>query len=70
MAKHIVIGIAIGICAIILTVVLSKFELFDTLELKSLDAKFRLRGAKTPTSDIVIVNIDDESFNELGVFPS
>jgi len=38
---------------------------FDGLELKALDARFLLRGPQRPASPIVIVAIDDNSFQEL-----
>lgn len=38
---------------------------FDGVELKSLDARFLLRGPQQPASPIVIVAIDDNSFQEL-----
>jgi adenylate cyclase len=39
----------------------------DVPELRSLDARFRLRGAITPRLPIVIVSIDQDSFDELGL---
>ncbi len=38
---------------------------FDALELKALNARFLLRGVQAPASPIVIVAIDDNSFQEL-----
>lgn len=38
---------------------------FTGLELKSLDARFRLRGERRAPADVVIVAIDDASFREL-----
>ncbi|MDE2180361.1 MAG: CHASE2 domain-containing protein [candidate division NC10 bacterium] len=43
------------------------FGLFDVLELKALDGRFLLRGEQRPRSPIVIVAIDEDSFDELGL---
>jgi adenylate cyclase len=39
----------------------------EFLELKSLDLRFRLRGPERPVSPIVIVTIDEDSFDELNL---
>jgi len=39
--------------------------LLQTAELKSLDLRFQLRGAIAPTLPIVLVSIDEDSFDEL-----
>ncbi len=48
--------------AVALTALLSVFEF---LELKSLDLRFLLRGPISPVSPIVIISIDEDSFDEL-----
>ncbi len=42
------------------------FGLFETLELKSLDVRFIFRGPRQPRSPILLVTIDEDSFDELG----
>lgn len=45
-------------------------KLIKFAELKAYDIDTRfIRGVKKPTSNIIIVAIDDVSFNELGIFP-
>ncbi len=41
--------------------------LFDAPELKSLDTRFLLRGKQAPRSPILIVSIDEDSFDELNL---
>ena len=41
----------------------------DTVELHSLDARFRVRGARPPDSRIAIVGIDDLSLQKFGSYP-
>lgn len=43
------------------------FGLFDAPELKFLDTRFLLRGKQDPRSPIVIVSIDEDSFDEVHV---
>ena len=42
-------------------------HLMRSLELQSVDARFSVRGTQERPSDIVVVGIDDVTFNELGV---
>ncbi|MEY2514718.1 MAG: adenylate cyclase [bacterium] len=39
----------------------------DSLELRSVDARFAIRGSQGPPDDIAIVQIDDATFDELGI---
>src|SRR5438874_3440447 len=41
----------------------------DTVELHSLDARFRVRGARPPDPRIAIVGIDDLSLQKFGSYP-
>lgn len=41
--------------------------LLDALELKSLDLRFKMRGPLAPQLPIVLVSIDQDSFDELGL---
>lgn len=52
-----------GLAAALVTVVLLAGGL-EWLEVKALDGQFRLRGARPPRSPIVIVSIDEDSFDE------
>ncbi|MDD5559071.1 adenylate/guanylate cyclase domain-containing protein [Candidatus Methylomirabilis sp.] len=54
-------GLAVGS----VVVVVALLGTFDGPELKALDARFLLRGPQQPASPIVIVAIDDNSFQEL-----
>jgi len=45
------------------------FHLFESQELGFLDIRFRLRGARTPHPDIVVVEIDDQSIRRIGHWP-
>lgn len=44
-------------------------DFFDGLELKYYDIRMKLRGDEQATSEIVIVDIDDESIEKLGRWP-
>ena len=39
--------------------------LLDDYELDTVDARFQIRGAQEPPDDVVMVDIDDQSFNQL-----
>jgi adenylate cyclase len=44
-------------------------DLLDLLEMKTLDLRFKARGAKDAGERVVIVAIDEKSINELGRWP-
>jgi|DewCreStandDraft_4_1066084.scaffolds.fasta_scaffold03763_2 adenylate cyclase len=54
--------IIIGIVATIFAIIITSTGLFKTLESRSIDWRFNLRGKIQPTSPVVIVAIDDASF--------
>ncbi|MBI3538386.1 MAG: adenylate/guanylate cyclase domain-containing protein [Chloroflexi bacterium] len=56
--------INIGVITFLLVALFRVIGGFEFLELKAVDVAFNLRGASPPTSPIVIVAIDDESFNQ------
>jgi len=56
--------VAIGAAA--LALIAYSTELMRALELQSVDARFSVRGAQERPDDIVVVGIDDVTFNELG----
>jgi adenylate cyclase len=55
----------LGISLVILVFVAYHHGLLDLLELRTLDARFRFRGPLAPRLPIVIVSIDQDSFDEL-----
>lgn len=58
--------ILITIGAFFLAMIVSVFDLVQMVELKSLDARFRLRGVTDVSdADIIIIGIDDRSYDEL-----
>lgn len=59
-------GLAIGIVATTLMILLFELGYFDFLEQKSIDWRFQLRGEIQADSDIVLVTIDEPSFSALG----
>jgi adenylate cyclase len=56
-----------GLTAATLTVGLALLGSLDTVELGALNHLFELRGARSPATPIVIVTIDEDSFDELDV---
>jgi adenylate cyclase len=42
-------------------------EAFESLELSSVDARFAVRGTQAPPRDLVVVQIDDVTFDTLGL---
>ena len=59
------------ICVLVLlaAVFLSYFRIFDSYELETLDARFRLRGNIPVDKNIVIVEIGDDTIDKLGKWP-
>jgi adenylate cyclase len=65
----------VGLAAVVLSTALylaprwkpikQAFESTTTLEDKSIDARFRIRGERKPPSDLVVVGIDDTTFQDL-----
>jgi len=58
-----------SISVFFITVILSLTSIYKDLELKWIDINFSLRGKKEPSNDMVIVEISDQSFKELGRYP-
>jgi adenylate cyclase len=56
-------GVGLGVTA--LGLVAYGTDVLRNLELDSVDARFSLRGEQKPPSDLIIVKIDDVTFNEL-----
>jgi adenylate cyclase len=56
-----------GLGTFVVTIALALLGLLEKAELGALDRLFILRGALTPAAPIVIVSIDEDSFDELDV---
>ncbi len=59
------------ICCVVVLVVMTLFAFhgLDSLELKSVDFRFQLRGTRPVNKDIVVVSIDEASIAHLGRWP-
>ena len=53
--------------AIVLLTAANPFHYFEIAELKALDTHFALRGPRAPASPIVVVTIDEDSFDDLNL---
>jgi adenylate cyclase len=53
--------------AIVLLAAANPFHYFEIAELKALDTQFALRGPRAPASPIVVVTIDEDSFDDLNL---
>lgn len=69
MKRHYAIGIILGIISLILLSVFIHTDIFQMLELKFLDYRFRWRPQHKVNPDIVIAGIDDGSINTIGRWP-
>lgn len=56
-----------GLAAAVLTVVLALLGALETSELGTFDRLFELRGPREPVTPIVLVTIDEDSFDELNI---
>ena len=59
----------IGLIVALLGLAASRTDLFSTFELKTLDARFQLRGSRSTESPLAIVFIGDDSIEALGRWP-
>lgn len=55
------IGIFIGVFITLVVVLLQQFGVFYSPELRSYDMRFRARGAKPPSKDILLITIDEQT---------
>jgi adenylate cyclase len=62
-------SVATGLLVTVLSIWVSQGELFRTFELKTLDARFRLRGSQPVSSPVSIVFIGDDSIEAFGRWP-
>ena len=57
--------VGVGLLAALVGVVSFSTSLFSGLELDTVDARFSVRGAEPPPDEVVVVEIDDETFSDL-----
>ncbi|MGD8367915.1 MAG: serine/threonine-protein kinase [Desulfobacterales bacterium] len=67
--RHPTLMMGIGITLLFLWLGFFRLAFFDNLELKRYDLMMSLRGAPEAPSDIVMVDIDDDSIDKLGRWP-
>ena len=60
--QHKRVVLVIGIIATLFAIIITSTGLFKTLESRSIDWRFNLRGKVKPVSPVIIVAIDDSSF--------
>jgi len=60
---------AIGLLVALLSIGAAHTRLFTTFELKTLDARFQLRGSRNTESPLAVVFIGDDSIEALGRWP-
>src|SRR6478672_11753127 len=59
--------LAVVFAAAALAITAYSTDLMRALELQSVDARFSVRGDQARPDDIVVVGVDDVTFNELGI---
>ena len=59
---HTALFVAIGLCVGGLTVLAYGFHLFERVELSTVDARFAIRGREAPPKDVLVVGVDDTTF--------
>jgi serine/threonine-protein kinase len=67
--KHPALFLGLGIMVIFLALWFVRLQLIDALELKYYDLMMKLRGDFESETDIVMVDIDDDSIEKLGRWP-
>jgi DNA-binding NtrC family response regulator/CHASE2 domain-containing sensor protein len=67
MKKSIILGFIGAIITLLLSLVFS--DLFQAWELKALDARFQVRGSIETNSNIIMIDADDTSAQQLGRWP-
>ena len=67
--RHPTLMMGIGVTLLFLWLGFFRFSFFDNLELKRYDLMMGLRGDPEAPSDIVMVDIDDDSIDKLGRWP-
>jgi adenylate cyclase len=64
---HTALFIAIGLTVGGLAVMAYGFHLFERFELSTVDTRFSIRGSAPRPKDVVVVGVDDTTFNETGL---
>jgi adenylate cyclase len=59
--------LVVVVAAAAIATLLYATHLLRSLELQSVDARFSVRGTQERPSDVVVVGVDDVTFNELGI---
>lgn len=67
--RHPAVALGLGITVIFLALGVFRLGFLDTMELKFYDLMMNLRGDAQSPSDIIIVDIDDDSIEKLGRWP-
>ena len=62
-------GSCLGLIVGLILVILSVIGVFSPLEFRSMDYRFRLRGPLPTGDNVVIVEVDDQSIDDAGVYP-
>lgn len=65
-AKTLIVG---GVIVVLLLLYHTQYELFNQLEFKLVDAKFKFRGALQPRSPIALIAVDRKSIAQIGKWP-
>jgi adenylate cyclase len=65
MDKQNILAVLFGVSLAAFAFLISHFGLLDTIELKTLDLRFRMRGPIAIQAPIVVISIDQDSFDEL-----
>jgi adenylate cyclase len=63
------VSLLVTLLTVVLYLVASRSALLSSLETRTLDARFHLRGVVPPGGEVVLVLIDDRSIAELGRWP-
>ena len=66
--KNSLVYFSICISVIFIVLFLNRLDIFQSIELKSQDMRFRIRGIEPHSEDIVIVGIDPQTLDMLGIF--
>ena len=64
---HTALFVAIGLTVGGLAVMAYGFHLFERVELSTVDARFSVRGSAPTPKDVVVVGVDDTTFNDTGL---
>jgi PAS domain S-box-containing protein len=62
-------ALLLGLLAALLSISISQFDLLREFELRTVDARFRMRGPRPVESPLAIVFIGDDSIEEFGRWP-